>query len=148
MTTAKQEWRHKDMWSMRGKDFMVQVSRHGEPMPESMRSYCYDEEGEHRWCVYAYIYPKHPHFAKFKGDQMWQEAATCLPLHAGPSYLRYHYDEDRKVTSVQVGADYNHLHDTHFTRYETREQAAEVFQDADDLFEMLAAKALGEESQS
>lgn len=130
---------------MRGKDFMVQVSHHGEPVPESMRSYCFDEQGEHRWCIYAYIYPKHPKFSEFKGSDMWQEAAGSLPLHCGCSFLQYHRNDTGGVTSVQVGCDYNHLGDDHYTRLATREDARSVFRDAEDLFELLsnmAARAL------
>ena len=132
------DWKHKDMWSLRGKNFLVQISRHGEEKPESERSFCYDEEGPHRWCVYAYIYPDHPNFGKFEGDAIWQEASGALPLHGGCSFLRYHRSDDgAKVTSVQVGCDYNHLHDTEFTRYATKDEAYEVFADAEALYQRL-----------
>lgn len=72
---------------------------------------------------------------------------AALPLHGGPSLLRWHYDDDRKPTSVQIGADYNHLHDTHFSSYATADDAYEVFADAERLFnhlaEMVATEAVG-----
>ena len=123
---------------MRGKDFMVQISRHGEPV---MLSGCFDDLGEHCWCIYAYIYPKHPKFAEFKGTDMWQEATSSMPLHAGCSFFRYHYDDNGKVTSAQVGCDYNHLGDDYYTRLATREEARGVFRDAEDLFELLSNMA-------
>jgi len=126
------DWKHKDMWSIRGKDFMVQVSRHAEPSREES-SGCFDAEGPHRWCVYAYIYPKHPHFAAFKGNDLWQEATGVLPLHAGCSFLTYHRRDSGDVTSVQVGCDYNHLHDNEYTQHATKEEAWEVFVDAEQL---------------
>jgi len=130
------DWKHKDMWSIRGKDFMVQISRHGEPAHEE-RTGCYDEEGPHRWCVYAYIYPKHPHFAAFKGTDLWQEAAGVLPLHAGCSFLTYHRGDEGQILSVQVGCDYNHLYDDRFTRQATKDEAYEVFEDAEQLVAQL-----------
>jgi hypothetical protein len=135
------DWRHKDIWSLDGKNFMVQVSRHSEPVREE--SACYDSRGSHRWCVYAYIYPKHPHFAAFNGtEEMWQAATTMLPLHGGPSLCHQHLKADGAVTSYQVGADYDHLHDWHFTQQATKEEAYEVFSDA----EALHAWLMGGES--
>lgn len=126
------EWRHKDVWGMDGKDFMVQVSRHSVTLISPGGGY--DAEGPHRWCVYAYIYPKHPHFAAFDGTEaMWQDAAAMLPLHGGPSLCRKHLDADGKVTSYQVGADYNHLHDWPYTQYATKDDARAVFSDAAEL---------------
>lgn len=128
-------WRHKDIWSANGVGFLVQVSHHtGEPS-----SFNYEDEG-HRWCVYAYIYPTHPRFAAFSGPSMFQDAACALQLHGGPSLLRWHYEDDGKPCSVQVGADYNHLHDTWFTQCSTEQEASEVFEDAQRLFEYLSAK--------
>lgn len=131
------DWRHKDIWTREGKGFIVQVSRH---LVESVAEY--DSTGPHRWCVYAYIYPTHPHCARFSGGDMWQSAATMLPLHSGPSLLRWHYGDDGKPTSVQVGGDYNHLHDDRFTRMATRDEARVVFSDADELHEWLTDAAL------
>lgn len=127
-------WSHKDEWKAAGSSFCVVVSRHGvKPIDET--------EGANRWCVYAYIYPKHPHFKAFDGRDMWQEAATIMPLHSGPSFLRYHLDEDGEVTSVQVGADYNHYGDDRYTHMAARDDAIGVFHDAEALFKWLADRA-------
>lgn len=131
---AVTEWDHKDEWRKFGRGFMVIVSRH------NARSSLDLDEGPHRWCVYAYIYPKHPYFARFNGPHMWQEAATRMPLHGYPSLLEYPM-YDGKITSVKVGADYNHLHDDRFTHYATQDDAAEVFSDADELFVWLSDRA-------
>lgn len=130
-----ENWRHKDSWGRRGKDFMVEVTRHRSELGV-------DEcgEGPHRWCVYAYIYPSHPHFASFSGPHIWQDATQALPLHGGCSLLNYPMYEG-KVTSVQVGADYHHLHDDRFTHYATADEARVVFEDAEELFEKLQAMA-------
>jgi hypothetical protein len=124
------DWDHKDEWRKRGKNFLVTITRHNEAAHEDR------DEGPNRWAVYAYIYPKHPHFAKFEGDQLFQQAATDMPLHGYPSFITRHRDHTKggEVCSVQVGADYHHLHDSHFTHYATPEEAAEVFADAERLF--------------
>lgn len=126
------EWKRKDIWTRRTKGFCVEVSRHTE-QPCS-----YTDEGPNRWCVYAYIYPTHPHFAKFDGDRMWQDAATVLPLHGGPSMLRLHRDANCNMTSVQVGADYHHDCDAEFTHCADENEAYAVFKDAEKLFAWLS----------
>lgn len=134
------KWNHKDLWRMSGKDFMVEVSRHSEPVRED--SGCYDSEGPHRWCVYAYIYPKHPHFSAFNGtEDMWQDAAAMLPLHCGPSLCRKHLNAAGDVTSYQVGADYHHLHDWQYTQMATKDDARAVFNDAEELHTWLTGCA-------
>ncbi len=127
------KWSHKDEWHCRGKDFLIVVKHHAVDVPEEFRGI----DGPHRWCVYAYIYPKHQMFNRFNGDAMFQDAACDLPLHCGPSYLQWHRDKDSKPLSVQVGADYNHLHDEHFTHYADAESAHRVFADAQQLHEYL-----------
>lgn len=125
-------WDHKDVWRRRGKDFLIEITRHN--------GLASDWDGPHRWAVYAYIYPKHPHFVEFKGASLWQDATTVLHLHGSCSYLEYPMF-DGKVTSVKIGADYHHLHDDRFTHYGTPAEAYEVFSDADELFEQLQTRA-------
>lgn len=132
MTESKLKWDHKDEWHCRGKDFLIVVKRHTET--PSLIDF---DQGENRWCVYAYVYPKHPHFKNFNGPNMFQDAAHAMPFHAYPSFLRWHRDDDGNPTSVQVGADYNHLHDEHFTHFADAESAHEVFADAQQLHDYL-----------
>jgi hypothetical protein len=122
-------WRHKDVWSSRGNNFCVEVSRH---------EVLSDADGPHRWCVYAYIYPQHKHFAKFDGFDFWQDATGVLECHSYVSLLKYNRDEDEKVASVQVGWDYNHDGDSRYTHLATKEDAFMVFGDALRLYEQLA----------
>jgi hypothetical protein len=124
------DWNKKTLWTKRSENFAVQVSQHTAPPLDPM-------DGENRWCVYAYIYPKHPHFAAFSGDSLFQDATDCMPFHGGCSYLRTHLDSDGAVASRQVGADYNHFRDGHYTHMSTKEEAASVFADADELFQWL-----------
>ena len=67
---------------------------------------------------------------------MWQDAAAALPLHGGPTLLEYPIYEG-KVSCVKVGADYNHLYDSRFTHFKTKDDAREVFVDAEILIEWL-----------
>ena len=126
-------WNHKDEWRKRGKAFLVTISHHlVGPSPDE------PYESLNRWAVYAYLYSTHRLFGQFSGSDMWQRAATDMPLHGGPSLLQWHRDDDGKPTSIQVGADYSHLYDDRFCNYETAEDAQEVFADAQRLVEYLA----------
>lgn len=134
------DWSKRDSWRRFGKNFMVEVYHYTET-PVQRTSFYGDGEGEHRWNVYAYIYPKHPHFAAFfRGEGMWQEAGACLPFHGGVSLLEFPQYDD-KVTSVKIGCDYHHLHDDHYTWLATREEAESVFEDAETLFARLSTMA-------
>jgi hypothetical protein len=64
-----------------------------------------------------------------------------MPFHCGPSFLRVHRDEAGKGISIQIGSDYNHLHDDEFLQMENKEQAWTVFNDAEELFNWLTVRA-------
>jgi hypothetical protein len=137
------QWKHKEEWHRHGNDFLVVVKRHSVEPSGFAR-----DEGPHRWAVYAYVYPEHQTFGNFSGTDMRQQAAVALPLHGGPSLLRWHYDDDGKRTSVQIGSDYNHLHDEEFTTYADADDAYEVFADADRLFSHLKDKGVCVDSEN
>lgn len=134
-------WEKKNVWRKRGKDFMVEVFHSTVELPESAKMYL--TEGENRWCVYAYIYPKHRLFNTFEGDKLWQDATQNLPLHSGCTYLRYPQYKG-VTTAVKVGGDYNHAWDDHFTHYADENEARTVFSDADELFDYLSKSEQGE----
>jgi hypothetical protein len=138
---VKVDWENKEEWRASGISpfaFSVTVTRHEvAPMHDENR-------GPHRWCVYAWIYPGHPRFKRFTDESIFQAAATELPLHGGviatATLVRKHYDAKGDVTSVQVGSDYSHLHDERFTHMATRDEASEVFRDAERLIQFLKAE--------
>jgi hypothetical protein len=132
------DFRKSEEWKLAGNNFLVVVKHH---TASALPAFQCEGDGLNRWSVYAYIYPKHPHFENFSGKGMRQDAATAMPLHCGPSLLRWHYDDDHKPTSVQVGSDYNHLHDSEFTFYATEDDATEVFSDARRLHAWLESQA-------
>lgn len=125
-------WNHVEEWYKQGVDFRVMVKRWS-----FTETHWNLKEGRQVWNVYAYIYPKHRLWDSFEGPNMFQPAASALPLHCGPTFLKYN-TEIGKIESLQVGSDYRHLGDERFTNYETREAAWEVFRDAEELFEYLS----------
>ena len=127
------KWAKMNEWWQHGKDFLVVVKHHTVTL-SPIDVY----QGVHRWAVYAFIYPKHRLFNSFEGSDMFQPATAEMPLHGGCSYLRWHIADDGSKTAVQVGCDYNHLHDEKFTHYADAEDAQQVFADADRLFDFLA----------
>ena len=126
-------WSRVEEWHKREVDFRVMVKRWSLPVSAHSRS-----KGRQVWNVYAFIYPKHRLWDSFEGTDMFQPAASALPLHCGPSFLQYNIGEAGKVESLQVGSDYHHLGDERFSHYKTREDAWEVFQDAEELFAYLS----------
>jgi hypothetical protein len=142
-------WCHKELWKFTDhKTFTVEVSRHEEPDSDAE---CYDSRGIHRWCVYAYLYPTHPLFAKFDDtNHIWQDATHGIPFHGGCTYNRKSYtqkDGEIIVTCVQVGCDYDHDGDWSFTQRGTKEDAYEVFNDAERLVEWLTNYLGGEDER-
>ncbi len=135
------KYRKSETWKREGKGFMVTVHHHTEPQREERA--CYDSEGPHRWCVYAYVYPSHPHFAAFDGTEtMWQGAAAAMPGHSYVSFLRIHTKQpDNAICSYQVGWDYNHDGDWSYTQLANEQEALSVFSDADALFDWLTERA-------
>lgn len=129
----------KEEWKREGKGFIVLISRHEVPISRDENGEPYwsgPQEGPYRWALYAYIYPKHPHFENFYGTHQLQDATDVMMFHGGCSYLRYHYDGDGKVMSVQAGCDYNHIHD-HNTQSVLPQDVPFIFEDANVLFDWL-----------
>lgn len=126
-------WKHSEQWHKRGNNFLIEV-KHWTEEPY------HRDEGEHRWAVYAYIYPKHPYFNQFQGDGIWQDATTNMPLHGDCTFLHYYMQKDNEVTSIKVGADYHHMDDEPFTFHQTKEEAWKVFRDAEELFKWMEEK--------
>lgn len=129
-----EKWRESQNWKRFHKNFGVQIVHYVEPGEVT-----YDD-GRQRWNVYAYIYPDHPHFKNFSGPNMWQDAATAMPFHAGPSFLQWFYFADGSPASVKVGSDYHHLGDDHFSFIDSPSEAHEVFRDAEMLYDWLLAR--------
>jgi hypothetical protein len=129
----------KRLWKREGDNFIVEVSQHFRNVSATQAAFAEhglrSDDGGWRWCVYAYIFPKHRLFAEFNdSDSFSQDVCQDLHFHHGPSYLRRHRNEKGEVTCYQVGSDYNHLYDERFTRAETAADACQVFEDAQALF--------------
>lgn len=132
----KDKWAKSERWKRHGKNFTVEVVHWTSPRPE------WDQyRGENCWNVYAYIFPKHPMFKAFnETDDIFQDAASSLHLHAGASWCKSKCDRSGAVYCIEVGSDYSHHGDDHFGHMETREDAYEVFRDAVELFEQLEGR--------
>ncbi len=135
------DWKKKQIWTKRLDTFAVEIHHWNADLDPK---YNYNnEDGGHRWNVYAYIYPTHWHFKEFKSNlTMFQEAALVLPIH-GHSMLEYHKKKDGEIMSVQVGGDYNHLHDQGYT-FMDESQFYVIERDANELIEWLnKSKSIG-----
>jgi hypothetical protein len=129
------EWKHKDLWVLRHKNFAVEVSRHIAQAHEELGL------GPNRWCVYVYVYPDHPLFESIDlNSGVWQDALANFPLHGGCSFFRVHQKFKGAVTSVQIGCDYNHYGDDRYSHMATKAKASSVFRDAEELFNWMLAK--------
>ena len=131
--TGLNSWDAVQEWHRRGENFLIVVRRSIVLDPNSIFF-----SGPNRWCVYAYIYPEHPIFSSFEGEDVRQTATSLLPLHHRASQLRWHFNFKKMPCSIQVGADYSHHRDDRFATFETPESAWEVFQDAEKLFDHLS----------
>lgn len=134
------KWGRKEEWRRDGKNFRVTVSRHE-------IDWARDGEGPHRWCVYAYIYPKHPTFATFDLSpdavkSYWGQPTPAM--HGGCTFFKVHRKDDGEACSVQYGADYSHAWDERYYHIATPEDAYSVFNDAEELYEMLLSHETSE----
>ena len=129
------EWKHKDLWVLRHKNFAVEVSRHVVQIHEEL------DLGPNRWCVYVYVYPTHPLFGSIDlNGRMWQNPLEDFPLHGGCSFSKVHQQFKGGVVSVQIGCDYNHCGDERYSHMATKAEASSVFNDAEELFNWMLAK--------
>ncbi|QDP50268.1 MAG: hypothetical protein Tp178MES00d2C33159851_58 [Prokaryotic dsDNA virus sp.] len=116
-------WKPKLEWKKEGKHFLVSVTKH------------VGYEGENKWCVYLYVYPKHPAFVQFNRDAtMWDQ--PHFDCHSYTSYFNAHVNfKTGEVCSYQLGWDYNHDGDSYYSSIENVEDAGSIFHDAEHLFQ-------------
>ena len=129
---------HKEEWSRRGKNFTMQIVRWETMSEESFNKMNLDigtYTGRYVWNVYFYLFPKHRLFAETIEDDM--NDCPVNNLHYGCTFSRWHYNEDGEITAKQYGCDYNHYTDERFSFIKNIEDAYEIFNDAEDLFNEL-----------
>jgi hypothetical protein len=138
------EWRHKDVWTKNpasGDGFAIEVVRF--TSKPYLRNEYLRNEGENKWCVYVYVYPQHPLFKKINptvGDTItcYDDRLPNMPLHGGCTYTQIHLTDDGKeITSIQIGADYSHYRDERYSFMATKEDAFDVFFDAEQLYKWM-----------
>lgn len=96
----------------------------------------------HRWNVYVYIHPGHPLFERIESEDFC--AGGFLPLHGGVSYHEWFYDSTGAVIYKKIGSDYQHAYDSRFTGYSTKDEAWEVFKDAEELIQFMESEGQNE----
>ena len=109
---------------------------HWEDAPSKLMAETMPEQGPNHWTMYVYIYPGHRLFARMEeveSGASYGEATDSFPFHGGCTYFERSYDSAGNLRHAQVGCDYQHYRDERFSHYHTKEEAAEVFSDADDL---------------
>lgn len=126
------DYKHKDVWNKTYNEhnFSIEVVR-----------WSFDSSPyEHNWNVYAYLYPKHPLFVVLRDEEdksTYSDSLDDIPFHCGCTlrqYIKTNEDE-----CVKIGSDYQHYMDDRFRQYKTKEQALEVFVDAERLARYLIA---------
>jgi hypothetical protein len=130
---------HKETWSRKGKDFLVEVvrwERMTEEQCKKMRETIGDIGGRFIWNIYCYIYPNHRLFDAIKEESIFE--CPVNNLNSGCTFARWHINQKGEVMSKQYGCDYNHYDEEHFTYIEKPDDAYVVFNDAEDLFNELS----------
>jgi hypothetical protein len=133
------DYTHKEIWSRRGKDFLIEVVRWEtltEEKYKKIKEEGYAFNGRFVWNIYCYLYPKHKKFNLPENEEYGE--CPINSFHYGCTYVNWHRKADGTITSKQYGNDYNHYGDECFTYIEKPEDAYTIFNDADELFEELS----------
>ena len=118
------DWNKKDVWTKLGTNFTVEV-KHWKRGERNM------------WNVYAYIGKEHPHFSEFISEELFQPATEVLHFHWGVTFCKGLCEFGKEIHAYQVGSDYAHCYDEPFESVDNRDDAYEVFQDAEILYKQL-----------
>lgn len=130
----------KTLWYHRGAGFTVEVAVWSNPKErEALPTELLDSIPEYHWNIYVHILPKHPLFDRVVKAELF-DYGIDIPLRWGSSYHKWDYDSSGAVIAKHIGCDYQHCGDGRFGNYKTREQAWEVFQDADELIEFFEVR--------
>ena len=130
----------KTLWYYKGDSFTVEVAVWSNPKErEVLPKELFDSIPEYHWNIYVNIFPKHPLFDKVVKEELF-DYGIDLPLHWGSSYHKWDYDASGNVVAKRIGCDYQHCDDDRFGKYKTKEQAWEVFRDADELIEFFEVR--------
>lgn len=133
------DYRRKEVWAKRGKDFLIEVVRWEtvtEEQYKDMRAEGLAFNGRFIWNIYCYLYPNHRMFNLPKNETYGE--CPINSFHGGCTYVRWHRKADGEITAKAYGCDYNHYQDEHFTYIEKPEDAYEIFGDAKELFKELS----------
>lgn len=124
-------WKKSTTWSRESGDgFTVEVKN---VEIERIPGVLYRANG---WFIYAYVHNTHPYFNTLM-RQKGLDSGGELGMHWGCTYRRDHRNDEGAVTCIQVGCDYRHYGDEYYESLETKEEAGEVFEDANRIFNIL-----------
>jgi hypothetical protein len=127
-----EEWKIKECWCKHIYIDLTQIAN-----VEIVR---WGREENYCWNVYCYIFPTHSLFNKIKGYKNYYKHKELekLPFHGGITYgEKIKSNNTNKIVSIKIGSDYQHCDDNRFKKKVTREEAWEVFNDADILLKYL-----------
>lgn len=143
MDNLLNNYRHLKKWFRRGKDFGIEIvcwekyskKDYDKLANELLPFYNLAIPGLYVWNIYCYIYPKNEYFNKLTQDTYL--CGNILPFHGGCTFAEWHKDKEMNVITKQYGCDYNHWDDYKFQRTSNPKEVPEVFQDAEELFQLL-----------
>lgn len=139
----KHNWNLKEIWRLEGKSFKVEVVRWSCPIPEDCPKPIKSVYTRNHWNVYATVWglphASHPLFSRIdQTEDYYQDAVSSLHWHGGPTFMKLELNSSREVIGAQMGSDYMHWRDDRFETISTKEDAWEVFSDAEMLYEQLS----------
>ena len=119
MNEKLKEWENMESWLKKGITFNVEVKRW---------SYTSNKILKNMWNIYVYYFRLDDDFDKVKENN---DDLLGYNFHGG---ITYHKVED---SFIRIGCDYAHAGDDRFHTYSTKEEALEVFKDADEIYQYL-----------
>jgi hypothetical protein len=115
--------KHREIWSLDGKSFAVEVGHWKMPLIGNI------------WNIYVVFWSDFPQFNDMQDD--FNGMIAPIEFHGGVTFHQFTYDSYAYCLSKKYGCDYNHAWDSRFTAASTKEEAIEVFTDANNIFETL-----------
>jgi len=127
MNEHLKKYKYKEIWGRREDDFFIEVVRwNSEDILEGEISI---------WNIYCYIYPSHKLFNELTDESIF--GAEILNFPGRCAYCRFHRNTNGEIASKQYGNDYNPIWDEEIRKINNPEEAYEVFNDAEDLYNFL-----------
>lgn len=125
-TNSVKQLINQECFLIQGKDFNVEIKHTYRNLGVSM----YDLLGEHTWCLYVIIGPKHRKSRRARANKRDYDTDLGDKIypnwHCGCTYY------SKQKTYVKIGCDYNHVGDEYFSHCDKLPQ--EILDDAEQLY--------------